>query len=80
MLGTIPLLRNIGRNVLAKLYVSTYQMVLKTGITLGKDLILLYSDYGIELPNSKSDFVYSEIQRSIEIVRSRLGVSEVPIE
>lgn len=71
-----------GRDLIAEAFIIAYEEANKMGLIVGKDVHLLYTDYGIEIPNPKSDFVYEELKRTKILIAQRLGIppDQVPLE
>jgi len=69
------------RDLIAETYIMVYEKALEMGLTPGKDLILLYTDYGIEIDNLKAKFVREEIQYTKERISQKLGIppEEIPL-
>lgn len=71
-----------GRDLIAEAFLIVYEEAQNLCLEPGRDIHLLYSEYGIEIDNPKSRFVYQELQRTKEIIAQRLGIpaNQVPLE
>lgn len=71
-----------GRDLIAEAFIIAYEEANKMGLTVGKDVHLLYTDYGIEILGPKSNFVYEELKRTKKLIAQRLGIppDQVPLE
>ncbi|MGB9845848.1 MAG: endo-1,4-beta-xylanase, partial [Methanothermobacter tenebrarum] len=76
-----PFYQTYGKDIITEVYIRAYQKALELGLTPGEDIIFLYTDYGIELPGPKSNFVYRELERSIKDIRDKLDLrGNVPLD
>jgi hypothetical protein len=62
-------------DVIIEAYIMAYEIAQDMGMQIGKDLLLIYNDYAIEIPGPKSEFVYEHLARSKEGIAARLGVT-----
>lgn len=72
--------KTFGRDLITEAYIMTLEEANSLGLAVGKDLHLLYTDYGIEIPSPKSKFVLSELQRTKKEIAQRLSILETDVQ
>lgn len=77
-----PLYARYGDRLISAIYLRAYQIATEMGFTIGpnNDIEFLYVDYGIEMPEEKTGFVYQQLLNAKEQIASELGISPYEVQ
>lgn len=69
-----PLYRLFGKKWMSESYVRIYNAAKERGISVGKDLIMIYNEAHISSPNRKAEFVFDVLSSVKQEVSQSLGI------